>query len=95
MSQGQGKARRHAQAPPQATGDGDLVTRALARDETAVRDIMKANNRRLYRLARGILRNDTEAEDVVQGNLCPGIHTPGRIPRRSEPFDLAVADRHE
>jgi RNA polymerase sigma-70 factor (ECF subfamily) len=27
---------------------------------------MKSNNRRLYRLARGILRNDSEAEDVVQ-----------------------------
>ena len=27
---------------------------------------MQANNRRLYRLARGILRNDSEAEDVVQ-----------------------------
>jgi RNA polymerase sigma-70 factor (ECF subfamily) len=27
---------------------------------------MAANNRRLYRLARGILRNDSEAEDIVQ-----------------------------
>jgi RNA polymerase sigma-70 factor (ECF subfamily) len=27
---------------------------------------MQANNRRLYRIARGILRNDSEAEDVVQ-----------------------------
>jgi RNA polymerase sigma-70 factor (ECF subfamily) len=27
---------------------------------------MQSNNRRLYRLARGILRNDSEAEDVVQ-----------------------------
>jgi len=27
---------------------------------------MQANNRRLYRLARGILRSDSEAEDVVQ-----------------------------
>jgi RNA polymerase sigma-70 factor (ECF subfamily) len=27
---------------------------------------MQANNRRLYRLARGILRNDAEAEDAVQ-----------------------------
>ena len=42
------------------------MRRALARDEAAVRAIMKANNRRLYRLARGILRNDAEAEDVVQ-----------------------------
>jgi RNA polymerase sigma-70 factor (ECF subfamily) len=36
------------------------------RDEAAVRAIMQANNRRLYRLARGILRSDSEAEDVVQ-----------------------------
>ncbi len=46
--------------------DAELVKRALARDEAAVRDIIRANNRRLYRLARGILRNDGEAEDVVQ-----------------------------
>src|SRR5262245_2395632 len=46
--------------------DAELVRRALSRDEVAVRAIMQANNRRLYRLARGILRNDAEAEDVVQ-----------------------------
>ena len=51
---------------PAAAGDADRVKRALDRDEAAVRDIIKANNRRLYRLARGILRNDGEAEDVVQ-----------------------------
>jgi DNA-directed RNA polymerase specialized sigma24 family protein len=27
---------------------------------------MQSNNRRLYRIARGVLRNDGEAEDVVQ-----------------------------
>jgi RNA polymerase sigma-70 factor (ECF subfamily) len=32
----------------------------------AIRAILQSNNRRLYRLARGILRNDSEAEDVVQ-----------------------------
>ena len=60
---------RHAPTPhiaPHDPGDLDLVRRALARDEAAVRAIMQANNRRLYRLARGILRNDGEAEDVVQ-----------------------------
>jgi RNA polymerase sigma-70 factor (ECF subfamily) len=46
--------------------DAELIRRTLARDETAVRAIMTANNRRLYRLARGILRDDAEAEDVVQ-----------------------------
>jgi RNA polymerase sigma-70 factor (ECF subfamily) len=49
-----------------AATDAELVQRALERDEIAVRAIIKANNRRLYRLARGILRNDGEAEDVVQ-----------------------------
>ena len=60
---------RHAQTPQiAATGpsDAELVARALGRDEAAFRTIMQANNRRLYRLARGILRNDSEAEDVVQ-----------------------------
>lgn len=46
--------------------EAELVRRAKARDEAALRAIMQANNRRLYRLARGILRNDSEAEDVVQ-----------------------------
>ena len=60
---------RYAKAPQTAaagSADTELVRRALARDEAAVRSIMQANNRRLYRLARGILRNDSEAEDVVQ-----------------------------
>lgn len=46
--------------------EAELIGRARARDEAALRAIMQANNRRLYRLARGILRNDSEAEDVVQ-----------------------------
>ncbi len=60
---------RPAQAPPTApvgSTEADLVRRARERDEPAIRSIMQSNNRRLYRLARGILRNDSEAEDVVQ-----------------------------
>jgi RNA polymerase sigma-70 factor, ECF subfamily len=57
----------HSPRPAQAgLSEAELVQRARARDEAAVRAIMQANNRRLYRLARGILRNDSEAEDVVQ-----------------------------
>ena len=48
------------------SADAELVERARGRDEAAIRLIMQANNRRLYRIARGILRNDGEAEDVVQ-----------------------------
>jgi RNA polymerase sigma-70 factor, ECF subfamily len=44
----------------------DLVARARARDEAAVRAITTRYNRRLFRVARSILRDDAEAEDVVQ-----------------------------
>lgn len=59
---------RSATAPHVAgpSGDAELVRRALARDGTAFRTIMERHNRRLYRIARSILRNDSEAEDVVQ-----------------------------
>jgi RNA polymerase sigma-70 factor (ECF subfamily) len=49
-----------------SSDDAELVRRAVARDDIAFRTIMERNNRRLYRIARGILRNDSEAEDVVQ-----------------------------
>jgi RNA polymerase sigma-70 factor (ECF subfamily) len=48
------------------SGDAELVRRALARDEAAFATIMERHNRKLYRIARSILRNDSEAEDVVQ-----------------------------
>lgn len=43
-----------------------LVRRALARDPGAFRFIIKTHNQRLYRIARGVVRNDAEAEDIVQ-----------------------------
>ena len=46
--------------------DAQLVRRALARDGAAVRTIIEQNNRRLYRIARSVVRNDSDAEDVVQ-----------------------------
>lgn len=59
---------RSAPAPREAgrSEDAELVRRALARDDTAFRAIMQRHNRRLYRVARSILRNDSEAEDAVQ-----------------------------
>lgn len=44
----------------------ELVRRSIARDELAFRAIMLRNNRKLYRIARGIVRNDADAEEVVQ-----------------------------
>ena len=52
--------------PSAASGDMQLVRRALARDGDAFRTIIKTHNQRLYRIARGVVRNDSEAEDIVQ-----------------------------
>jgi RNA polymerase sigma-70 factor (ECF subfamily) len=49
-----------------ALQERDLVTRARSRDEVSIRAIIQRNNRRLYRIARSILRDDSEAEDAVQ-----------------------------
>lgn len=59
-------ARNEAAAVVVAPTDAELVRRALARDGGAFRAIMKTHNQRLYRLARGVVRNDSEAEDIVQ-----------------------------
>ena len=53
-------------AKAESLSDEDLVGLARGRDEAAVRAITKRYNRRLFRIARSILRNDAEAEDVVQ-----------------------------
>ncbi|HXT70544.1 MAG TPA: RNA polymerase sigma factor [Vicinamibacterales bacterium] len=46
--------------------DADLAERCRARDEVAVRELTRRYNQRLYRVARGIVRDDAEAEGVVQ-----------------------------
>lgn len=53
-------------AKAEAAGDEELVRLARDRDENAVRVLTRRYNRRLFRIARSILRNDAEAEDVVQ-----------------------------
>jgi RNA polymerase sigma-70 factor (ECF subfamily) len=47
-------------------GEAELVRRALARDGEVFRAIMQRHNRRLYRVARSVVHDDSEAEDVVQ-----------------------------
>jgi len=49
-----------------ALGDHDLAARAAAGDGVAFAAIMRRHNRLLFRTARGILKNDVEAEDALQ-----------------------------
>lgn len=49
-----------------ASGEMLLVHRAMAHEADAFRAIIKTHNQRLYRIARGVVRSDSEAEDIVQ-----------------------------
>ncbi|HEY3731349.1 MAG TPA: RNA polymerase sigma factor [Steroidobacteraceae bacterium] len=49
-----------------AGDDAGLVQRIAAGDRPAFAVLMRRYNRRLYRLARAVLRDDAEAEDALQ-----------------------------
>ena len=46
--------------------DSELVALVRGGDGSAFREIMRRYNQRLYRVARGIVRDEAEAEDVLQ-----------------------------
>jgi RNA polymerase sigma-70 factor, ECF subfamily len=46
--------------------DEEIVSRVLAGDTALFEIIMRRHNQLLYRVTQGILRNDSEAEDVMQ-----------------------------
>jgi RNA polymerase sigma-70 factor, ECF subfamily len=50
--------------------EAELVSRAQGQDGHAVRLIIQRHNQRLFRIARSIVRNDSEAEDVLQEAYC-------------------------
>ncbi len=49
-----------------SASDTELVRLALEKDGDAFRIIIQRHNRRLYRLARAVVHDDSEAEDIVQ-----------------------------
>ncbi|ASP23463.1 ECF RNA polymerase sigma-E factor (plasmid) [Antarctobacter heliothermus] len=49
-----------------ATPEAELVTSAKGGDEAAVRELIRRMNPRLFRIARGIVASDADAEEVVQ-----------------------------
>ena len=55
-----------AHAPELITEDDRLLGLARQKDRDAIRLIIKQHNQRLYRIARSIVRDDSDAEDVLQ-----------------------------
>jgi RNA polymerase sigma-70 factor (ECF subfamily) len=53
-------------AAPTALSDEEVVARVLAGDTSLFEILMRRYNQRLFRVARGILADDAEAEDVMQ-----------------------------
>src|SRR5947209_17228207 len=49
-----------------AVTESEMIEGATHGDERAFRAIMEQNNQRLYRLARSIIKDDGEAEEIVQ-----------------------------
>lgn len=64
--------RKAAAARPgtDARDERALADLARQRDEGAIRAIVQRHNRRLFRVARAVLHDDVEAEDVVQETYC-------------------------
>jgi RNA polymerase sigma-70 factor, ECF subfamily len=56
----------HAATLDARTPDLELARHVAAGDEAALRLLMRRYNQTLYRTARGILRDDAEAEDALQ-----------------------------
>lgn len=52
--------------PPLAASDEDLVARIVAGEHALFEILIRRHNQRLFRTARAILKNDSEAEDAMQ-----------------------------
>ena len=73
--------------------DATLVALARAGRREAFRQIMQRCNRRLFRVARGVVHDDAEAEDMVQAAYVSAFEHLAELPRRGLAGDLAHPHR--
>ncbi len=71
------------QAKAEGWTDEEIAARVLAGETGLYEIIMRRYNQRLYRVARAILRNDTEAEDVMQDTYVRAYEHLGQFAARS------------
>src|SRR2546428_7863263 len=64
--------------------DEEVVARVLAGETGMFEIVMRRHNQRLYRVARAILKNDGEAEDVMQDAYVRAFQYLGQFAGRSK-----------
>ena len=67
-----------------ALSDEEVVERVLAGDTALYEVVMRRYNTRLYRVARSILKNDGEAEDVMQDAYVKAFQHLSQFARRAK-----------
>jgi len=67
----------------QSRTDEEVVARVLAGERALFEILMRRHNQRIYRIVRGILRDDGEAEDVMQDAYVRAYQHPGQFEGRS------------
>ncbi len=72
-----------------------LVERLRHGDSAAAARIMQRHNQALWRVARGILQNDADAEDAVQEAYVRAFTSLSEFRGEFQPIHLAVAHRHQ
>jgi RNA polymerase sigma-70 factor (ECF subfamily) len=70
---------------PASLPDGLLARRVADGEETALRELLRRHNQRLFRTARAILRDDAEAEDAVQEAYLKAIRAIGNFRGDAKP----------
>ena len=73
--------------------DDEVVARVLAGETSMFEVITRRYNQRLYRVARAILRNDSEAEDVNAGCVRACVRASGPVCWEGKVLHLADPDR--
>ena len=63
-----------------AASDAELARSIVANEPGAFERLMRQHNRRLFRVARSILRDDAEAEDALQDGYIQGPPCDGAVP---------------
>jgi RNA polymerase sigma-70 factor, ECF subfamily len=59
---------------PASDHDSELVERIARQDQHAIETLMRKHNSRLFRVARAILKDDADAEDVLQDAYVCSLH---------------------